>query len=33
MVIETERSLHTQYEMARDSDAPDSLLLACWTSA
>ncbi len=28
MVIETERSLHTQYEMARDSDAPDSLLLA-----
>ena len=28
MIIETERSLHTQYEMARDSDAPDSLLLA-----
>ena len=28
MIIETERSLHTQYEMARDSDAPESLLLA-----
>ncbi|MGK5038224.1 hypothetical protein [Janthinobacterium sp. LB3P118] len=28
MIIETERSLHTQYEMARDSDAPASLLLA-----
>ncbi|OEZ90975.1 two-component response regulator JqsR [Janthinobacterium sp. HH106] len=28
MIIETERSLHTQYEMARDSDAPDSLLQA-----
>ena len=28
MVIETERSLHTQYEMARDSDAPQSLLQA-----
>lgn len=28
MIIETERGLHTQYEMARDSDAPESLLQA-----
>ena len=28
MIIETEHSLHTQYEMARDSDAPQSLLQA-----
>ena len=28
MIIETEDSLHTQYEMARDSNAPESLLQA-----
>lgn len=28
MVIETEKSMHTQYEIARDSDAPRSLLHA-----
>lgn len=28
MIITTERGLHTQYEMARDSDAPPSLLSA-----